>query len=179
MHSQDLDPIRSKVELFRSDAEAPPPFAMASNSTYPSAAERVAIQRWATIRDACIQRRRATLTLPPSATPMQATFIQQDRSFAYQVEGSVSELVVALYQGKLTYGEFAEKRYEIGRDEAAAERQFRAAAQSADEQRQLQARQQFENSLATWATVIQAINARQPHTCTSFGAGAVVTTNCY
>jgi len=45
----------------------------------------------------------------------------------------VSELIVAVYQAKLTYGEFAQKRYEIARDTPAAERQYREAVLIADQ----------------------------------------------
>jgi hypothetical protein len=67
--------------------------------------------------------------------PLQATFIEQDAAFGDEITGKVSALIVALYQRKLTYGEFAQKRYEFSRDGAAAEREFRQAALIADQQR--------------------------------------------
>jgi hypothetical protein len=121
-------------------------------------------------------------------------FVQQERSFAEASAGRVSELIVTLYQAKLTYGEFAQKRYEITRDATAAERQFREASLIADQQRQAQtqqlAQQQFQNNLMAWTAYVQSVNARQPQTvrlegsvgiktnCTSQQLGNVVSTNC-
>jgi hypothetical protein len=188
-----LDPIRGKVELWRTSPEAPPPFEIASNDTFPIEPERPVIAQWAKIREECISRLGAT-PLPATADPLQATVIQQDRAFGTEVSGRVSALIVALYQGKLTYGEFAQKRYEISRDGTIAERQFRAASMIADRERQLQARQiaqqQFQSNLLAWSTYMQTVNARQPQTvhldgtvrlrtnCTSQQLGSFSNTNC-
>jgi hypothetical protein len=195
MQSSDLDPIRDKVELSRTSTDTPPPFQIASNDTFPTPSERQVIAKWATIRDECIKRANATSHIPPSATPLQIAFLQQDRAFSVEVTGRVGELILALYQARLTYGEFAQKRYEIGRDGAAAERQFRTATLIADHDRQVQAQQlaqqQFQNNLIAWSTYMQAVNARQPQTvhlegsvrvktnCTSQQLGTFVSTDCY
>jgi hypothetical protein len=164
----DLDPIRHKVELYRAAWDAPPPFEVASNDSYPTKEETAAIAKWATLRDACMARGRAVPRVPPSATPLQVAFIQQDNAFSDEVAGKVSALIVALYQGKLKYGEFAEKRYEFSRDGAAAERDFRQATLISDQQRAAQAQQlaqqNFQNRLMVWSTYIQAVNARAPQT---------------
>jgi hypothetical protein len=164
----ELDPIRHKVELYRDVADVAPPFEIASNDTFPTDFERTVIAKWATLRDECLRRSNAASTIPPSATAMQVAFIQQQRSFGKEVAARVSELIVALYQQKLTYGEFAHKRYEIGRDGAAAELAFRQSALENDQQRQIQAQQlaqqQFANNLAVWSAYMQAVNARQPQT---------------
>jgi hypothetical protein len=194
MQSPDLDGIRRKVELQKESLEDAPPFEIASNDTFPTESERQAIATWATTRDQCIKRARAAATMPPSATPLQVAVIQQDRSFEQEAGGRVGELIVALYQVKLTYGEFAQRRYEIGRDAAAAERQFRAATLIADRERQVQAQQlaqqQFQSNLAAWSTYMQTVNARQPQTvhldgsvrlrtnCTSQRLGNLVSTGC-
>jgi len=184
MQAPDFDAIRTKIELFRADADAPPPFAIASNDSFPTPAERQTIAKWATVRDNCIKR--LTAIQPLVSNALQAALVQQDRSFGTEVAGRVGELIVALYEGKLTYGEFAHKRYEIGRDGAAAERQFRAAALVADHERQLQeqqlAQQQFQNNLLAWSSYMQAVNARQPDTvhlnCLSSQMGNFVSTHC-
>jgi hypothetical protein len=190
----ELDPIRHKVELHREFPESPPPFEIASNDTFPSEAERKVIARWATIREECDKRYDATSKIPASATPLQVAFLQQDRSFGEEARGRVGGLIVTLYQQKLTYGEFAQKRYEITREAAAAERQYRQATLISDQQRQMQAQQmaqqQFQNNLMAWSTYMQAVSARQPQTvhldgsvrlqsnCTSQRIGNTVTTNC-
>lgn len=183
MQAPEFYALRSKVELFRTP-DAPPPFAIASNDSFPTSEDRPLIAKWATVRDNCIKRQ--TTIQPPSSNALQAALVQEDRSFATEVSGRISELIVALYEGKLTYGEFAQKRYEIGRDGAAAERQFRAAALAADHERQLQeqqlAQQQFQNNLLAWSAYMQAVNARQPDTvhlsCLSSQVGNFVSTRC-
>jgi hypothetical protein len=168
LRTSDLDPIRSKVELYRDSWESAVPFVIATNDTFPSQQERAAIAKWATLREECTARQIAAFSMPPSATPLQVTQIQQDRSFGQSASAGVRDLIVALYQEKLTYGEFARKRYEITRDAAEAERQYRESKLLTDQQQQMQlqqlAQQQFANRLAAWTTYMQAVNARQPQT---------------
>lgn len=195
MQTPELDPIRHKVELSRSSADEPPPFEIASNDSFPTASDLPVIAKWAAIRDECIKRANALPNTPLSGNALQVTFFEQDRAFLQAVTGRVSELIVALYHSKLTYAEFAQNRYEISKDGAAAERQFRAANQLADHERQMQAQQQaqqqFQNNLLAWSAYMQAVNARQPQqihvdgsvrlktNCTSQRFGNFVSTNCY
>jgi hypothetical protein len=164
----ELDPIRHKVELYRDVADAGPTFEIASDDTFPTQADLPVISRWASLRDECLHRLNAAPALPPGATAMQIAFIQQDTAFGRETAARVSELIVALYYKKLTYGEFAQKRYEIERAGSAAERAFRRSALEGNQQRQLQAQQlaqqQFANDLAAWSVYMKAVNARQPQT---------------
>ena len=194
MKSPDLDLIRSKVELFRAVDEAPPPFEIASNDTFPTPGDRRVIAEWASIRDECLRRRNAISYIPASATPLQATVLQQLHAFSDEAAGRVSELIIDLYQAKLTYGEFAQKRYEIAKAQATAERQFRESALVADQQRQVEAQQlaqqQFQNNLVALNAYMQSVSARQPQTvylqgnvnikanCTSQKLGSFVNTSC-
>jgi hypothetical protein len=168
LQTPELDPIRTKVELYRDSWESPVPFSIATIDAFPTQEERTAIAKWATLREECIKRGNAAFSMPPAATPLQVTEIQQDRSFGQSGSAKVGDLIVALYQQKLTYGEFARKRYEITRDASEAERQYRQSLQVADQQQRMQAQQlaqqQFANSLAAWSTYMQAVNARQPQT---------------
>ncbi|KVD70142.1 hypothetical protein [Burkholderia ubonensis] len=185
----ELDPIRHKIEFMREQDEAPP-FEFASIDAFPSAAERPLIAKWATLRDQCVKRAHAVDVIPPNATPMDITFIKQEQAYTTEAEGRVSELVVALYQQKVTYGEFSQRRYEIGKAASDAQRQYREARLIQDQDRQLQAQQvanqQFSNNLNAWANYMQAVNARQPQTvhlstslhCTSTQLGAFTNTNC-
>jgi hypothetical protein len=192
MESDDFAPLRSKMEIYRPVADAPPPFVIASNETFPTPSDRVLIAKWAQVRDTCIERQ-ASIE-PTSGTALQNTVVQQDRAFALEVGAKVGELVLALYDGKLTYGEFARKRYEIGRDGVAAQRQFRAAVLIADHDRRVQeqqlAQQQLQNNLIAWSAYMQTVNARQPQTvhvdvhqppsinCISNRLGNFVDTHC-
>ncbi len=194
LQSPGLDLIRSKVELFRDTPDSPVPFEVAANDDFPTGPERAAIAKWATIRDGCIKRNSAVSDIPPNANPLTATLMRQGRAFGTEGSARVGELIVALYHSKLTYGEFAQKRYEIGKSVAAAQRQFLETALMQDQQRQMQAQQsaqqQVQNNLVAWSTYMQAVNARQPQTvhidgsvrahtnCTSQSIGGVVSTSC-
>jgi hypothetical protein len=91
---------------------------------------------------------------------------------------------------KLTYGEFAQRRYEISKAATSAQRQYRETKLIEDQQRQIQAQQaaneQFNNTLIAWANYMQWVNARQPQMvrlnsihCTSNKLGNFVNTDCY
>jgi hypothetical protein len=189
LQSPELDPIRQKVELYRagSSAELPPPFAIATNDTFPTESERPAIAKWAVIRDATLARINALRVVPPSATAYQRVVLQQEFAFGTQMASYVGQLIVSLYQQKLTYGEFAQRRYEVTRDTAAAERRFRQAELISDQQRQLQERQviaqESQARASAWAAYTQTVAARQPLTvrlnCTSMQlSGGMTTTRC-
>jgi hypothetical protein len=190
MAVHDLDPLRDKIQFGRK-FDSPPPFQYASLDSFPTAVDRPLIAKWATLRDACMERERAVNPVAPNATPLDDSFIRQEMAFGLEAEAKVSELVVSLYQQKLTYGEFAQRRYAIGKAAVDAGRQYREARMIQDQERQLQeqqlANQQFTNSMNAWANYMQAVNARQPQTvhltgpgvhCTSTSLGNTVNTNC-
>lgn len=188
MSTPELDPIRSKIEFFRKSDE-PTPFQFASLDSFPTPAERPLIGKWAQLRDACMQRERAVDPTPQNANALDDAFIKQQMAFEMEAGARVSELVVALYQQKLTYGEFAQRRYEITKASSDASRQYRESRLLQDEDRKLQAQQvanqQFSDNLNAWSNYMQAVNARQPQTvrlnsvnCTSKRFGNVVNTNC-
>ena len=111
----ELDPIRHKIELYRESTDAGVPFEIASNDAFPTDAELPVIATWATLRDECIRRTLQASKPSADASAMQSAFIRQ-REFLYnQAAERISGLIVALHQKKLTYGEFAHKRYQINR----------------------------------------------------------------
>lgn len=160
----DLDPIRNKVELYKQLSDGPPPFEIASNDTFPTDPERPSIAEWATIRDSCIERQEAWLVVPTSANAQLVAVFQPEVSIFKEATANIGELIVSLYQQKLTYGEFAQKRYWISSQASAAELAYRQSVLDRDEQRRLQAYQQFTNTLTAWGHYIQAVEARQPQT---------------
>lgn len=111
----DLDPIRHKVELYRESTDAGVPFEIASNDAFPTDTELPVIAKWATLRDECIRRTSQAAKPSADASAMQSAFIRQ-REFLYnQAAERISGLIVALHQKRLTYAEFAHKRYQINR----------------------------------------------------------------
>ncbi|MGF6572511.1 MULTISPECIES: hypothetical protein [Paraburkholderia] len=190
MAAHELDPLREKIQFIRK-LDSPPPFQYASLDSFPSSAERPLISKWATLRDACMERERAVNPIPANASPLAETVIRKEMAFGSEAEAKVSELVVSLYQQKLTYGEFAQRRYAVGKAAVDASEKYREARMLQDQDHQLQAQQlasqQFANSMNAWANYMQAVNARQPQTvrltslgvhCTSTSLGSTVSTNC-
>ena len=89
-------------------------------------------------------------------------------AFVDGLASKIGALIVALYQGKLSYGEFAQKRYEFGHETAAAQREFRQAVLSNDLQIAMQkeqlATQRFQANISAWSAYLQSVNAREPKT---------------
>lgn len=190
MKSEQLDPIREKVELMRMSNDDSPPFGIATNNSFPTEKERDAIAKWAKIREGCVKRDNdIILSAPKPSNPLQAAFYEQILAFRKQVTSRVGELIVALYQSKLTYGEFAQKRYEMVSNIQASERDYRSSVLLSDRDAQFKAQQlaqqQQSNNLAAWSTYMQSVNSRQPQTvhlqtnCTTSKVGNNSTTNCF
>jgi hypothetical protein len=69
MATHELDPIRDKIQFSRK-LDSPPPFQYASLDSFPTATDRPLIAKWATLRDACIERERAVNPVAPHTTPL-------------------------------------------------------------------------------------------------------------
>jgi predicted aspartyl protease len=110
---RELDPIKTKVQLSRSAIEgAPPPEILADNSK-PSPEEKTAIVRWAALSNGCAQeamRYLLGLSLPPSEISTRDKLVLALR----QANAQRGLLIAALYEGKLTYSEFAIQRMKVG-----------------------------------------------------------------
>ncbi|MGO9803609.1 MAG: hypothetical protein ACLPTM_12665 [Steroidobacteraceae bacterium] len=172
----ELDPIRHKVELMREPGDDPLPFEIATNNEFPTSDERPVIARWATLRDECIRRWDELQLIPASASSVQSAMFKQLRALVLQAVGDITELMIGLYQQKLTYGEFGRKNYEIGK--AIGEFTLaiqQAGASSSNAQQQLQdvgtAQQQFTDTLDAFGKYVRAVNARKPKTVRMSGAG--------
>jgi capsule polysaccharide export protein KpsE/RkpR len=190
-----LDPIREKVEFLRQNPEGAIPFQIASNEQYPTSEEKTAISLWAKFREKCIEKNRKIKDIQlHKSTPIQQVFEEKMRGYENQLESRVSELIVALYQSKLTYREFAINRAEIVRNISAMQRDFRSSSLIADRDAQLKAQQltlqQMQNNLLTWSAYLQSINSRQPYkvnldanvrlqtNCTTSKIANTISTNC-
>lgn len=194
MQDAELDIIRTKVELFRLAPNSPPAFDIATNTTYPNAKENIAIAKWAKIREACISKVDDAITSSHQpSTAMQKSFTDKQAEFRRQITAQVSALIVALYQGKLTYGEFAVKRYEMASSIDSAAADYRTAMLMQDRDAQMKAQQlamqQQQNNIMAWGNYMQTVNARQPvmqqpttarlqTNCVTNKFGNTATTNC-
>jgi len=164
----DLDSIRDKVEIFK-NLNSAPPFSIATNDSFPSDTDKVAIAKWAKIREGCINKEDVLLANNKQyLSALQNIFFDKEREFNKKISSQLSALIVALYQSKLTYSEFAQKRYEMSSSIASADRDFRAATLMQDRDAQIKAQelaiQQQQNNINTWATYVQSVNNRQSQT---------------
>ncbi len=162
--SPDLDPIRTKIE-FWAPRDAPK-FEVASDQSYPTDAERDALAKYAKIREGCIERFDAVQFIPASTTATGVEYGKTIKAFRKDREARTGALIVALYLRKMTYGEFALKRYEINSAGQAAERDYRNAMMIQDQQRRMQETQILEQrrqaTMASWDSFMSSLNSRQP-----------------
>ncbi len=196
----ELAVIESKVEFIR-ESGAPIPFAIASNNDHPTADEAKAIAKWAQMREEYIREiRELNSRIPSGGGALREANHRKLLSFQDDMAARGSDLIVALYSGKLSYGEYARKRQEVSIALQSASDDFQRAVLEADRDAQLRqqslAEQQRANSLAAWSTYMQSVNSRpsvltpQPAqplltpnprlqtNCTSQRIGNTVTTNC-
>jgi hypothetical protein len=106
---RDLDPIRNKVELIRQGTAGAPPPAMLTDQSRPTQQEKVALGKWEGMREACVQeqmRYGLSLSLSPNLEPLRDKLLLTGR----QLNEQTGLLVAALYDGRLTYGQFAAER---------------------------------------------------------------------
>jgi hypothetical protein len=175
MATPELDPIRHKVELTREPGDQPLPFEILTNDTFPTADDRPVIARWATLRDECVRRMAELNYIPAGASDLQIAMLKQLRSFGQQVTGDETELIIGLYQQKLSYAEFGRKRYEVGKASGAFTLAIQqAAVASNDTQRQLQdlqaAQQQFTDTIDAFSKYVRTVQARKPRTVRTDGS---------
>ncbi len=173
----ELDPIRHKVELMREPGDDPLPFEIATNNEFPTSDERPVIAKWAALRDECIRRWDQLQLIPTSANSAQTAMLKQLRVFIQQAIGDLTELIIGLYQQKVTYAEFGRKSYEMGK--AIGEFTLaiqQAGASSNNAQQQLQdvgaAEQQFTDTLDAFSKYVRTVSARKPKTVRLSTAGS-------
>jgi hypothetical protein len=159
----ELDSIREKADPSRTAADGSPPTAIASNDTFPTGSERKVISKWITIRDLCLNPFDALLVVPPSATAVEATSLGQVFTLTRASESNVGDLIQALYEQKLTYGEFAIKRYEFTRDAAALNAAINEVGlKERNGSGLVETEQQLSHTIADWKTFVAAVKARRP-----------------
>jgi len=113
MSCRELDPIRGKIEFLRSPFSGTPPLEILTNKSYVSPAVRPTIAKWLSIYDTCFQRQTEVLLaseFPSTVTPLVKDNLVLLLRATRQKLGTLTEL---LYEGRLTYGEYAKKRVEL------------------------------------------------------------------
>jgi hypothetical protein len=172
----ELDPIRHKVELWREPGDDPLPFEIATNDTFPTSDDKSVIARWAALRDECNRRMDALTYIPPGANETQTAMVNTLRSLRQQATSNVTDLMICLYQQKLTYAEFGRKIYEFGKVVGAFNLALKqAGASSTISQQQIAdlqaAQQQLTDAIDAFSKYIRTVSARKPKTVHQKAAG--------
>jgi hypothetical protein len=165
--SGSFDAIRSKVELLRS-ADDSAPADIAANDSYPTPQEREAIAAWARARQHCEALSRETETVLPLTSRSVTLYWSQVWDINRGVAATVDALVLSLSQGKLTYGEFGQKRCEIGQESQQIKMDLYEAAVTADNNHDegaraealAAARDAYQARLRAWSSYAQTVNSR-------------------
>lgn len=113
MGSRELDPIRGKIELFRGPFSGTPPLDILTNSSYATPSERPAIARWLSIYNSCFQHE--VQVVLSSQLPSTISPVMRDKLvlLGREARQKLGTLTKSLYEGKLSYGEYARKRVEL------------------------------------------------------------------
>jgi hypothetical protein len=160
----DLDSIRGKADPSRIAADGPPPNAVASNDTFPTKAERSVIAKWMTIRTACRDRFDLLLVVPPTANIAQASSLKQVFALTRASEANVGALIHALYEQRVTYGEFAQKRFEITQAATILNSEIDQALHGQGQTDLPGTERHLASTIAAWEAYIKLVNAREPRT---------------
>lgn len=146
-----LDPIRSKVELVKDPPDGPVPFTILTNGNTAAGAEQQAIGLWAKLIEECQAQARPLLDTAP--VPPEATASEVGKLKGYITEAWIegAKLRVALYNGQLTYAEYASRRLSVAEDALKTAERY---AQDSDEEHNTHDLEDVETALAPFAAMM-------------------------
>ena len=146
-----LDVIRGKVELMKTPADGPVPFTILTNRNAPSADEQQVMGVWAKLIEQCQTQARPLIDRIP--VPPDVTQSQVEKLASYITEAWIegAKLRVALYNGELTYADYASKRLTIAEDALKTAERY---AQDADEEHNTHDLEEVETALAPFAAMM-------------------------
>ena len=151
MKAPALDPIRSKVELMKDPPDGPVPFTILTNGSIAAGPEQQAIGAWAKLIEQCQTAARPLLDaapVPPGATASEVEKLKGYMTDAW-IEGA--KLRVSLYNGQLTYAEYASKRLSAAEDALKTAERY---AQDSDEEHDTHDLENVETALAPFAAMM-------------------------
>jgi hypothetical protein len=151
MQNGALDPIRGRIELLKSPADGPVPFAILTNNATPAPNEQRAIDLWARAVENCQADSRLlidSIPVPPGATKSQVMKLTGYITDAW-IEGS--KLRVALYAGHISYADFASQRLTAAEDALKAAERY---AQDTDEENGTHDLENVEIALEPYASLL-------------------------
>jgi hypothetical protein len=151
MRDRAFDAIRTKVELFKSVADAPVPFAILTGSAAPTPDEQRAIDLWARALESCQADSRRLIDgipVPPEATQSEVAKLTSYITDAW-IAGS--KLRVALYSGQITYADYANQRLTVAEDALKAAERY---AQDTDEENENHDLENVETALEPYVSLL-------------------------
>jgi hypothetical protein len=146
-----LGAIRGKVELVKNPPDGPVPFTILTNGNTAAGPEQQAIGAWAKLIEQCQAGSRPLLDaapIPPGATASEVEKLKGYTTDAW-IEGA--KLRVALYNGELTYAEYASKRLSVVEDALKTAERY---AQDSDEEQDTHDLEDVETALAPFAAMM-------------------------
>lgn len=163
----ELNSIRSKVEIIH-EPTTPIPLKYASLDAFPTNADISLITKWNELRAACIKQEHSINLTSPDMTPFEQSNALRRAAFFGVAEAEVNQLTIALPLQKLTYGEFAQRRYQINAAAVDAAWRYSATLTIPDKSLQFLARrrvkQQFSDKMDAWDSYMRSVDARPPRT---------------
>jgi hypothetical protein len=151
MQTATLDPIRAKVELFKSPPDGTVPFTILTDKTAPSSDEQKLIAVWAQEIDQCQAKARKLLDdmpVPPQATQSE---VEKLNSYITDAWAQGSQLRVNLYSGQTTYADYATDRLKIVEDALKTAQRY---AQDTDEENETHDLEAVETALEPFASMM-------------------------
>jgi PBP1b-binding outer membrane lipoprotein LpoB len=114
MKSPELDPIRDKVSI---ENAINPPVRFLVNNNKPTPKEAQALLTWASLREKCAGYERAAIASLPVPPDMDADIKERAKAglnnVIDQAQRGGNYLIAALYEKRMTYGEFNKHRADL------------------------------------------------------------------
>jgi hypothetical protein len=151
MADRNLDPIRGRTELVKMPADGPVPFTILTNKNTPTGQEQQAIGVWAKLIQQCQVEARATIDQAPVPPETTASQVEKLKSYITDAWIEGAKLRVALYNGELTYADYASKRLSLAEDALKTAERY---AQDTDEEHDTHDLEDVETSLAPFAAMM-------------------------
>jgi len=151
MQDHTLDPIRAKVEFYKSPPDGPVPFAIQTNNATPTPDEQRAIGLWASAIENCQADSHPWIDEIP--VPPEATQSEVDKLTSYFTDAWIegSKLRVELYNGRITYADYASRRLTIAEDALKTAERY---AQDTDEENETHDLENVETTLEPYVSML-------------------------
>ena len=146
-----LGAIRGKVELVKNPPDGPVPFTILTNGNTAAGPEQQAIGAWAKLIEQCQAEARPLLDAAPVPPGATASAVEKLKGYTTDAWIEGAKLRVALYNGELTYAEYASKRLSVVEDALKTAERY---AQDSDEERDTHDLEDVETALAPFAAMM-------------------------